>query len=71
MTIARRFPKDLCIPEPYHTQADAITQQAIKDVRTYFSEHFGDLEPFHFATSRQAALRHLRHFIAHNLPYFW
>ena len=35
-----------------------------------FPEHFGDLEPFHFAVTREQALEALEHFININLPSF-
>lgn len=66
----KKIPKDLSIPKPCHSQPDAITKQAIKDVSEHFSDHFGDIEPFIFATSRQGALHHLRYFIENNLPHF-
>lgn len=39
-------------------------------VMARFADHFGDLDPFIWATSRSEALIHLDDFITHALPYF-
>lgn len=66
----KKIPKGLKIPQPYASNPDAITQEVITIVQQHFSDHFGDIEPFIFATSRRAALNHLHYFIDHNLPQF-
>ncbi len=49
---------------------DAITRDVVELVRTRFSDHFGDLEPFWFATTRKDAERALDRFITEALPRF-
>lgn len=55
--------KGLSIPPPCTTKTDEITQDVINLVRERFSDHFGDVEPFHFAVTRKDALAVLDHFI--------
>ncbi len=67
----RKPPKDgLTIPTPYTNKADQITQDAINLVASRFDNHFGDLQPFHFAVTRSDALDALDHFITHSLKNF-
>lgn len=61
---------DLAMPQPLHIKPDAITQDVLKLVSKKFNHHFGDLEPFWFATTRADALSALDHFIVQALPYF-
>ena len=49
---------------------DAVTKDVLALVATRFGDHFGDLEPFTFAVTRDQALRVLKHFIAERLPGF-
>ncbi len=58
------------IPKTYSAKPDAITQQVIKLVSNKFSDHFGDLEPFHFAVTRKQALKALNQFIQQRLVNF-
>ena len=57
---------------PTHTQfkIDAITQDVIDLVEKEFSDHFGDISPFHFAVTRDDALTVLSDFIEERLPHF-
>lgn len=48
----------------------AITNDVIALVETRFADHFGTLEPFHFAVTRDQALMELNHFIHELLPNF-
>lgn len=48
----------------------AITRDVLTLVTTRFVDHFGDLEPFHFAVTRAQALVELEHFIEELLPNF-
>lgn len=66
----KKIPKTLTIPKPHESKPDDITEQVIAEVSQQFSDHFGDIHPFIFATSRKSALQHLHHFINQNLPYF-
>jgi deoxyribodipyrimidine photolyase-related protein len=47
-----------------------IVQDVLKLVAHKFPEHFGSLEPFHFAVTREQALRELSDFIERLLPNF-
>jgi deoxyribodipyrimidine photolyase-related protein len=48
----------------------AITKAVLQLVKARFSHHFGNLEPFHYAVTREQALVELEHFIQHLLPNF-
>ncbi|MEO0811036.1 MAG: cryptochrome/photolyase family protein, partial [Pseudomonadota bacterium] len=54
----------LFLPEPPCFAPDAITQDVLTLVGERFGHHFGDLEPFWFAVTRQDAKCALDHFIA-------
>ena len=62
--------KGLSPPPPYAMERDAITEEVISLVADRFADHFGDLEPFHFAVTREQALEALDHFIKERLPQF-
>jgi deoxyribodipyrimidine photolyase-related protein len=47
-----------------------ITREVLTLVKDRFSHHFGVLEPFHYAVTRQQALMELDHFIEELLPHF-
>lgn len=47
-----------------------ILQEVLMLVKEMFIEHFGDLEPFHYAITREQALLELEHFIDYILPNF-
>jgi len=67
----REPPKEhIDIPPPFQLERDDITQDCIDLVSTRFSEHFGDLEPFHYAVTQDDALKALDHFINIRLPNF-
>ena len=55
---------------PLFFKPDKITAAAMADVADIFPDHFGDLEPFHFAVTRAQAIEVLEHFIAERLPHF-
>jgi len=48
----------------------AITKEVLALVKDRFSHHFGRLEPFHYAVTRDQAIIELDHFITHLLPNF-
>ncbi len=52
-----------------HTKS-SITVEVLSLVKNQFSDHFGTLEPFHYAVTRQQALLELDHFITYFLPNF-
>ena len=67
----RKPPKrDLDIPPPLRTAPDDITREVIDLVAARFNDHFGELEPFHFAVTRAQALAALANFIATRLSRF-
>lgn len=55
---------------PLFFKPDDITQECIDLVARRFHDHFGHLEPFHFAVTREQALAVLDHFIEERLPMF-
>ncbi len=61
---------NVMIPLPTQHKPDEMTQEVLTLVATSFADHFGDLEPFHFAVTRAQALKVLDEFIAHRLPLF-
>ncbi len=60
---------DLLRPRPPRFEPDAETAQVIDLVRGRFT-HFGSIDGFAWATTREAALIALNHFITHALPRF-
>ena len=59
----------LFMPKPFQIEPDAITADVLDLVEARF-EGFGDIRPFHFAVTREGALKALDHFIEHALPEF-
>ena len=55
---------------PLRFEPDAVTKDVLALVEARFGDHFGELKPFWFATTRAQALEALEHFIAHSLPSF-
>lgn len=67
----RKPPKnDMDIPAPYQSRPDDITNDVLDLVAARFGSHFGDLQPFHFAVTRQQALNALDQFINQRLAQF-
>ena len=60
----------LDIPATYLSEPDSITQEVLELVDREFSEHFGDLEPFHFAVTAAQAQQALEQFIRERLCHF-
>ena len=63
-------PRGLNYPAPPTFTPDAVTAEVLALVGARFAGHFGDLEPFGFATTRADALIALDHFIVVALPRF-
>ncbi|MCY6381542.1 cryptochrome/photolyase family protein [Hoeflea prorocentri] len=61
---------DLFMPRPLHFEPDRTTADVLGLVGERFGGHFGDLEPFWFATKAQQAKAALDQFIEHALPSF-
>ena len=59
--------KGLEISAPYHNEPDQITCDVIDLVNYQFDDHFGDLEPFFLAVTRDQALAALDQFINQRL----
>lgn len=67
----RKSPKNgLKIPSTYTTEPDTITREVMELVANRFANHFGDLQPFYFAVTRQQALQALEQFITERLINF-
>lgn len=64
------LPADLRPPPRQRFAPDRITQDVLELVERRFAQHFGDLEPFGWATTRADALEALEHFIRACLPRF-
>jgi deoxyribodipyrimidine photolyase-related protein len=56
-------------PRLIHTKT-ALVEEVLSLVHSRFSHHFGRLDEFNFAVSREDALKELDHFISHLLPFF-
>jgi deoxyribodipyrimidine photolyase-related protein len=62
--------KNLDFAGPKRFKTDAITEDVLALVSERFSDHFGALEPFWFAVTRQDAEAALQQFIERGLPSF-
>lgn len=58
------------IPATYQQAPDAITQSVMEMVATRFDDHFGEINPFFYAVTREQALQALKQFIDERLPNF-
>ncbi|MBB5721437.1 deoxyribodipyrimidine photolyase-related protein [Loktanella ponticola] len=63
-------PKNLSVPAPFHAEIDAITEDVITLVTDHFADHFGNIDPFHFAVTRDGALQALDMFVDERLAMF-
>ena len=66
----KALPKGLELPHRMRFRPDDTTQEVLELVAARFDNHFGDLEGFGWAVTRDEALRALRHFIKDCLPTF-
>ncbi len=67
----RKSPREgLTPPAPLAFTPDRTTREVIKLVEERFSDHFGDIEPFYFAVTREQAQKVLDRFIAERLVLF-
>lgn len=64
------LPRDIQLPPRRRFEPDETTRDVLGLVERHFSEHFGDIEPFGWAVTRQGALEALSHFVADCLPSF-
>lgn len=58
------------IPDTFRSEPDVVTQEVLDLVGREFSDHFGDLEPFHYAVTRSDALVALDLFVSTRLVRF-
>jgi len=63
-------PKSLNVPDTYKAPVDAVVTEVTHLVAREFPDHFGDLDPFHFAVTREGALRALDQFMTERLALF-
>ena len=67
----RKFPKGrIDIPKSYESEPDEITLDVMAMVNDKFKDHFGNLEPFNFAVTRDQALVALSKFVDQRLHDF-
>lgn len=66
----KRLPADHRPPQRRRFAPDAVTREVLNLVAARFGDHFGDLEPFGWAVTRDQALEALDHFITACLPGF-
>ncbi len=66
----KALPRGLRPPPRRRFSPDAITAEVLTLVAARFGSHFGDLEPFGWAVTREDALQALDHFITDCLPTF-
>jgi deoxyribodipyrimidine photolyase-related protein len=66
----KALPKDMAPPQPTQFTPDSLTLEVLDLVAVEFSDHFGKLENFHFAVTREQALVVLDEFIAQRLFHF-
>lgn len=67
----RKPPKaGMTSPKRISHKKSATTNEVLMLVKERFSHHFGNLEPFHYAVTRDQALLELDHFILELLPNF-
>ena len=67
----KRLPKNIgTIPEPLTHKPDKITQSLIEKLKDKFSNHFGDIEPFWFAVTKDQAQKSLGDFVDNRLNLF-
>ncbi len=66
----KALPKNSVPPKRQRFEPDQITREVMAMVEVRFAQHFGDLEPFGWAVTRDDALEALDHFITACLPNF-
>jgi deoxyribodipyrimidine photolyase-related protein len=67
----RKPPKSgMSFPAPLRSDPDAVTQDVLALVKEHFGDHFGNLEPFWFAVTRDGAEAAFDRFVHVALPRF-
>ncbi len=64
------LPEEIRIPAATRFEPDELTQEVLDLVAARFADHFGELEPFSMAATRQQALKVLDEFIKNRLSSF-
>ena len=64
------LPAGVVAPMPPRFPPDETTQEVMQMVRHRFAHHFGDIDSFGWAVTREQALQALDHFVQHALPRF-
>jgi deoxyribodipyrimidine photolyase-related protein len=64
------MPRGTRPPRRLRFAPNAVTQQVMALVAARFPDHFGDIEPFGWAVTREGALQALAHFLDDCLPQF-
>ena len=63
-------PDEITVDGPLWFEPDEIVEEVLDLVEARFGDHFGDLRPFGFATTREQALGALKFFVKNSLPRF-
>lgn len=63
-------PSGLTLPQPLRFAPDMISRDVLALVADKFEDHFGDLEPFWYATTAEQAEQAFEHFVVSALPRF-
>ncbi|WP_421791658.1 cryptochrome/photolyase family protein [Hyphobacterium sp.] len=66
----KKLPEGIKLPTRTSRQPDDITREVISLVEDRFGDHFGDIEPFNYAVTRQTAKNDLKFFLTECLPCF-
>ena len=66
----KRLPRSMAPPQRFLPEADELTREVMALVAERFPDHFGDLEPWVFATTRAGAEQARDHFLSEILPGF-
>jgi len=64
------MPKDKIVPASHKVAPDVLTKDVLALVANHFPDHFGELENFHYAVTRNDALKVLERFVVERLPDF-
>ncbi|WOO42098.1 cryptochrome/photolyase family protein [Rubellicoccus peritrichatus] len=66
----KSIPRSVRIPERRGFGQDAVTREVMIQVEKHYSDHFGDLDSFAWAVTREEALEALDYFVSNLLPSF-
>jgi deoxyribodipyrimidine photolyase-related protein len=66
----KKLPKNAVLPRRLSFAPDRVTQDVMRLVGEHHADHFGSLQHFGWAVTRDDALVALQHFVEHALPQF-